>query len=201
MRKKIFYYIKRKNNTPKHIFKNKKSSLYRIANDKYYFNSHYHEEIEIIIEPRELVFNKDLCNILKYILKQAKSDIYKLSKSGTGDEKIPGHMYSCIYSEIKKSIHNKPYSIFEFIGNIFIKILMFHYLWNGNKRMSLLFLIYSLNYLGYYFMYTKGIYENYNWHEKKLELIVKDLIDNKSNNKIISEIIDWIEGNSLLSVI
>ncbi|MCK5867406.1 MAG: hypothetical protein KAG14_03325, partial [Mycoplasmataceae bacterium] len=60
-------------------------------------------------------------------------------------------------------------SIFDFFLEIFVKLLIGHYLTNGNKRMALTFLKVIMWEFGYYLKFTEGVWKNYNKHRTVIE--------------------------------
>lgn len=108
-------------------------------------------------------------------------------------------IYSIVCSSINKMIisSNCYNNIFEFLNDIFCRLLMGHPLMNGNKRLSLSFLVVSLRYFGYYFKWTSKEYKNLNYYENILKEFIKNLelkIPNYTN-----EILNWIIENTVLS--
>ncbi len=109
-----------------------------------------------------------MIEILNYSHSQAKE---------ISDEPIEKFRSKSIYSEIYTTVNKYSYldyeqnsneTIFKFIAELFYKYLMGHYLKNGNKRLSLMFLINLSWFFGYYLKFTKSPC-NYDKYKSQLE--------------------------------
>ncbi|WKX02278.1 hypothetical protein [Candidatus Mycoplasma mahonii] len=129
----------------------------------------------------------------------AKKEASGLSGIQIGEELLPRSLQTIIFSKITKAFYEPPRSIFSFVSGLFINILMGHKLTDGNKRVSLLFLILSLRYFGYHFSWSKGIHQNYTFYETKIEKIVKDL-EKGYNEKDEINIEKWVKKYSTIAL-
>jgi len=207
MKQIIFWTIKDCIDSPYNIFWNKnKNSLFVLENKKTYFLSHYQKnKEEISVSYQEVNFNEDLFESLKNLILESLNEARNISEEPIPwDNEILSSLESVIGSEINKCIHQNPNSIFDFVGNIFIKYLMGHKLENGNKRFSLVFLILILWYFGYHLNWSSGNKKNYSFHEGKMEEFVEKLqnkeknLYNKNNKEI--EIIEWIKKSCVIAI-
>ena len=197
---KTFYYVESKKTDPKKIFEKMKNSWLFSEGNKYFLKSIYmNKKVEIDIIAKPLYFDDYLYKCLSKNLINAKKDIITISEIGIGNEIKTGNMFSSIGSEINKSFNERPKTLFHFLASIFIKLLMGHYLSNGNKRLSLLFLIYSLKSFGFYFFWTEGTFKNYKYYEEYLEKIVIKMQNQNINYNSIDEIAVWIESKTVIS--
>ena len=73
---------------------------------------------------------------------------------------------------------------------------------NGNKRLSLIFLINILRFFGFHFYWSKGLFKNYKNHEKVIEEWVKmsHNIINSERYELIKKISKWIKDNSVIAL-
>ncbi len=196
--KRIIFYIVKNKEDPNHIFNiQNKNSLLEINNEKIYFNSKFTGPEEIKVNFENIIFDKTLYSNLKIALEVAKTEAINLSEEPIGREIIPGSLKGILSSVIMKCSYSPPKSIFEFVTIIFIKIATEHKLYNGNKRVALLFLIGSLRMFGYHFSFSKGIYKDYEYHKTKLENIVKKYQNGYNNYE---EEINWIKNNSVIAL-
>lgn len=74
---------------------------------------------------------------------------------------------------------------------------------NGNKRLSLLFLINLLRYFGYHFYWSEGEFKNYKKHQVYIENWVEKLSNaNETDYSIkINELIKWIKENCVIAIL
>lgn len=114
-----------------------------------------------------------------------------------------------IFSEITTTINKYAYeecpSVFYFVAELFYKYLMGHKLINGNKRMSLMFLIFLLRFFGYHLPWSYGDKKNYKFYEEKLIKWVEIFQRNENNCKInksqnIENIAKWIKKYSVIAI-
>ncbi len=159
------------------------------------------EEINFLYSIIE--FNKNLIDIVKKILKNSYEKIKDISEEPFGpfDEET---IYSEIYSYVNKCSYdgNEPESIFEFVGHMFYKYLLGHKMRNGNKRLSLLFLINLLRYFGYHFYWSEGEFKNFKNHKVTIENWIERLSNKDASdfNCKINELIEWIKSNCVLAI-
>lgn len=114
-----------------------------------------------------------------------------------------------IFSEITTTINKYAYeecpSVFYFVAELFYKYLMGHKLINGNKRMSLMFLIFLLRFFDYHLPWSYGDKKNYKFYEEKLIKWVEIFQRNENNCKInksqnIENIAKWIKKYSVIAI-
>ena len=129
------------------------------------------------------------------------------------DEPIEKFKSTSIYSEIYTTVNKYSYldselnndeTILKFIAELFYKYLMGHYLKNGNKRLSLMFLINLSWFFGYYLKFTKNP-RNYAKYKSQLEEWVEKFqtTNNKENDKMsykIKEIEKWIKSHVVIAL-
>lgn len=200
MKKIIYYVTKNEENVASSYIKSKfANSLIECINDKFYFCSKINgskEEIEVNIVFIE--FNEKLEKDLKIILEWSYSQAKEIS-----NEPIDGFDDDSIYSGISTAINKAIYScesVFLFVADLFHKYLMNHYLKNGNKRLSFMFLINVLRYFGYHLPWTYGMKTNYEKYKSKLIEFVEEFqnensIPNKEKtDSDIMKISKWIES-------
>lgn len=208
MKKKYFYVFKSDN--PNDIFwKQNKNSLYEMKNNKVYFKSKIRGIIEIDLEFIIPDLNDQFVDQLTSFIDQGIKDASILSKEPiTQEPNTYDNIKSIIISCVDIAIRNENnYSIFNFITDIFIKCLMRHAFFNGNKRFSLSFIIIILRSFGYHFRWSKGIEKDYGKHEAKIEYFVCKMTDNVDENKRVDnrnkmrpEILKWIKYNCVISI-
>ena len=132
-----------------------KNSLIEFRNGKFYFNSKFKNEPEQIkITFSIFNFDENLNKKVIQILKESHNKAEMIS-----DEPI-SKWNENIFSEITTTINKYAYeecpSVFYFVAELFHKYLMGHKLINGNKRMSLMFLIFLLRFFGYHLPWSYG---------------------------------------------
>ncbi|MCP4337079.1 MAG: type II toxin-antitoxin system death-on-curing family toxin [Mycoplasma sp.] len=197
MNRIIFFIVKNKDD-PDHIFNiQNKNSLLSSDEKKFYFNSKYTGIEEIDVNFENIIFDETLYHNLELVLEIAKEEAKKLSEEPLGKEIIPGSLKGVLYSAVMNAYYNPPNSIFDFVTILFIKIATEHKLYNGNKRVALLFLIGSLRLFGYHFYFSKGFKKDYEKYETKLENIVKKY--QNGYNKYDEEI-KWVQENSVIAL-
>ncbi len=205
MKKIEFYVTKNEIKQIDEYFKNFSNSLIDYKENKFYFNSKiYNSKEEIEIKVRIVNFSKELVHKLEEILRLSRIKALEIS-----DEPIEEFLDDSVYSEINTTVNKFNYeeckSIFYFVAELFYKYLMGHHLKNGNKRLSLMFLINSLWFFGYYFKWTKGK-KNYKYKEYKSKLeewVEKFQNSNKTKNDTIKNIIlieKWIKKNVVIAL-
>lgn len=201
MKKIYFYIVKGSSDDPKKIFyKRNKNSLIFEKNDSFYFRSHYSNwSEEIKVECKYLTFDEETCKELITILEKAKKQAAKISEESIGEEISEKGSHSIIYSSFIKAQHQTPNSIFYFIAEMFIMLLMGHKLTNGNKRVSFMFLISVLRYFGYHFFWTQGNKQNYFKYISDILGFLKDFEKGWNNDKMLS-VERWIIANTVIAL-
>lgn len=181
-----------------------KNSLIEFRNGKFYFNSKFKNEPEQIkITFSIFNFDENLNRKVIQILKESHNKAEMIS-----DEPI-SKWNENIFSEITTTINKYAYeecpSVFYFVAELFYKYLMGHKLINGNKRMSLMFLIFLLRFFGYHLPWSYGDKKNYKFYEEKLIKWVEIFQRNENNCKInksqnIENIAKWIKKYSVIAI-
>lgn len=205
MKKIEFYITSNEKSLVDEYFDKFANSLLFTKDNKFYFHSKiFNSNEEIEISAVVIDFSKDLVQKLEEILRFSRMKALEIS-----NEPIEEFSDNSIYSEINTTVNKFNYekckSIFYFVAELFYKYLMGHHLKNGNKRLSLMFLINTLWFFGYYFKWTKGELEtNYEKYKSKLEYWVEKF-QNSSNAKNdiienISLIEEWIKENVVLAL-
>lgn len=177
---------------------------YDYKKSSFYFYSKYGNSSEIKINLFKLEFNetlsKNICDVLKNSFEQSKK-IAPNEPSGPFEEpkiysEIINYVNFCSYKE------NEPDSILEFTANLFYKYLTGHKMVNGNKRLSLLFLINLLRVFGYHFFWSKGLKKDYKKHEKDLEEWVKKShnLNNDTRPWFLQQLTNWIKSNCVIAL-
>ena len=138
---------------------------------------------------------------LKIILKLSSKQITKVSNEETiiypdQVEKAEASFVNALFwLQYKENL-----SIFEFVTDIFIKLLNSHYLTNGNKRLASLFLYNFLWECGYFFYFSKG---SSSFIEKYI-IDIKDFVEKLENEQnienISKEIIKWIKTRVVIGL-
>ena len=207
MRKLNFYIldIEPKENAFKY-YEKFHNSLINARNNKFYFNSNFNSSIEeISCNYSKLKINQNLNKLINEILIKSYHEAKSISKENMGDELRKGSLKGGIIDVLNKYSYydkNNNKDIFDLVADIFTRILMGHYLSNGNKRLSLTFLKGILWHFGYYLKWTKGMWLNYTTHKTKIEEFVQNLesgngIDNQLVKKQIKE---WIMDNVIIGL-
>lgn len=197
----IIYYCKNEDNKLNNyisIFLN--SKIQQINGKFYYLTNNTNEEISIefnLVNFYDEDFFVLLCNMLKISYIQA----LKITKEPCGpfDEE---KMYSEIWSYAIHCTYEQPNSVFDFAANMFFRYLTGHKMQNGNKRLSLLFLINIMRHFGYHFYWSKGTKTNYMAHEKQVEKWVQLSQQYCSNykEKLLDDISEWIKKNCVIAL-
>lgn len=205
MKKIVFYIIKKSQDDPDLIFcKENKNSLLKIINKEYFFKSLYNsDEEKILVNYSDINFDETLFKNLITIFKDQIEIAKQISEEEV--EKYPStetSVESIIHSKIYKGQYGKYESIFHFISDLFCSILMNHTFINGNKRVSLVFLIGSLRFFGYHFKWSKGLKKDYSNYENYLKELVVMFEKNKANDfeKLVLEQSKWIKRNSVIAL-
>lgn len=206
MKKIIYSVTKNEANVAKSYIQSKfANSLIECKNNKFYFYSKMNdsqEEIEVSINFIE--FDEKLESKLKIILEYSYLQAKKIS-----NEPIEEFDKKIIYSGISTAISKCSYScesIFLFVANLFYNYIMGHYLRNGNKRLSFMFLINVLRYFGYHLPWTYGTKKDYEKYKSKLiEFVEKfqnknSMPNQEKRNNDIMEISKWIESVVIIAL-
>ncbi len=202
--KKITYFILEiePNDNAIKIFKKHPNSLISQLDNKFYFKSHFKtQKEEIDFSCQKIKMDEELFERLKKLLNESLIEVKNISKESIKPEKIKGSLHGSIYSVVYKYSNYKKEDkkdVFDFTTNIFVSMLTGHYLWNGNKRVALVFLWSILWELGYYLKWTKGFFVNYSVHKSILEHFVITLEKNKIIGK--QEIKKWLIQNVIIGL-
>lgn len=210
MKKIIYYVTSSEKEKAQSYFENEfKNSCLFLSDKKFYFYSKIYQTCEEIhVTFRCVNFNEELAKSLKEILDYSHNQAMKIS-----DEPIEKFESTSIYSEIYTTVNKYSYldpelnndeTIFKFIAELFYKYLMGHYLKNGNKRLSLMFLINLSWFFGYYLKFTKNPC-NYAKYKSQLEEWVEKFqtTNNKENDTMnykIKEIEKWIKSHVVIAL-
>ncbi len=184
------------------------NSLFRFDGDKVIFNNKLDAiEEEVEIQAAQLILDESLAAEFK-MFEIAKEDADQLS-----DEPIQENFdtrakfTSMINSSIQYCSYQPNYSIFEFVCEIFIKLLMFHSFQNGNKRFALSYLVSLLRFLGFHFKWSKGLQKNYKVYEDQVAEFVKmfSRCDNTNNQTEVYDsakqlVLQWIKDNCVIAI-
>ena len=198
------------NENPKNAwkyFRKFSNSLLRFdsTTKKFYFSSNYKPKEEEI----HCLYNYMQCNAkeignVESILNAAMLESKRLSSENFGQEVKKGSVLSGLVNTINKYhyISNGDKDIFDLTLDLFVKILMGHYLTNGNKRLAITFLKGFLWERGYYLKWTQGIFKEYDKHKMHVEKFVEKLQNRDNNDKVKTkaEIKIWIMNNVIIAL-
>ncbi|AME13931.1 hypothetical protein MmmBen326_0718 [Mycoplasma mycoides subsp. mycoides] len=127
---------------------------------------------------------------------------FSFSKDGNlyFQEKEKGSLLSGINSTIfKYSYKSENYDIFDFVTEIFIKVLTGHYFIDGNKRTALMLLIQLLRIFGYYFYFSDDINLFKHYYYEKIEKELANFVQMLQKKKITyKEIKRWIYSRTIV---
>ena len=200
MKKIIFFVVKNsRDNSNKIFFEENKNSLFWFWDGRFFFDSKYKSQEEIVVQAQYIKFDEILYKKLVIIKSIAIEKSAELSKEEIGYEITKGSLDGLIYSQVEKASYENPRSVFYFCANLFVKILMEHKLNNGNKRLALLFLIATLRNFGYHLNWSRGIRQNYKFYKSKIENFVEKL-EKGYNEYELREIEDWIKAHSTIAI-
>ena len=199
------------NDIDKEVFFNSyKSNLFELEDHKYFFTSRFtnHKEeidfkyIEINLEDEKIA--NLLYKFLVQVCYESVEEANKLSEEPMGHVMPDKTFESIIFSKITKYSYDQGNKdIFDFIGEIFISLLMNHVLSNGNKRTATMFLKLSLKHLGYYFKWTSDFYMKADVHNDQIQTFASNLSTKNSCAKIEKtkeEIFKWIKENVMIDM-
>ena len=148
--------------------------------------------------------NESLTKTSQTILEKAFKEAIKISDENM-DLKSSEKLFKGITLVINKYCYfdkSSGKTFFDLATDIFCKILMGHYLLNGNKRMALTFLKGFLWEFGYYLKWTQGMYKNCKKHRTQVEIFVKKLEKKSGNNyeRTRNQIHKWIKKNTIIGL-
>ncbi|WPL38881.1 type II toxin-antitoxin system death-on-curing family toxin [Malacoplasma iowae] len=204
-------YIFKDDDFNKIFWEENKNNILYLENNNIYFNSKFNGKTKIEFSYSVISIDEDFEKLLIKLIDRSLFNAEKLSEeelsySKNNIEKIK----SIISNTLQSYLYKEEQKIFEFITDLFIKLLSFHPLINGNKRFALSFTVMLLKVLGFYFKWSGGNKENYLYHKEKITSFVMELSNNKdksgydkdkSDYDIIREnIIIWIKSNSIVSI-
>ncbi|EOA07047.1 Hypothetical protein MYEA_5490 [Mycoplasma yeatsii 13926] len=178
------------------VISNNKNIFYHKNN--FYMLTKKNNKISFGFNLSVLDFNEKFSNFIGdvYIesMKELNEIFFSKSNSLYFQEKQKGSLLSGINSTIfKYSYESEKYDVFDFVTEIFIKVLTGHYFIDGNKRTALMLLVQLLKNFGYYFYFSDDFnlfkHSYYQTVEKELANFVQMLQQNKIGHK---EIKDWI---------
>ena len=211
MKQIIFYIlsIEPNENALKYHEKHKNNLIkYNTEQKGFYFCSKFNNCKELIkYEYEKIELNENIIIIVKTLLNSSIQEALKISKETMSDDENEIQMLNdAIISIINKysyydETHKKD--IFDLAEEIFTRILMGHYLKNGNKRTAIVFLKNFLWYYGYYFKFTQTqMWKDYSRHKTFVEGFVKKLENkgNKNNIETHKQIKKWILNNVIIGL-
>jgi death-on-curing family protein len=198
----ILKIIDYKTNDPMEMFTNthkNKLLFYNDKNSKFYINSRYSGVTEIEVYYSIIELDKEFSNYLNNFIKPAIKDAHTLSEEPISAKidtiKI---IEDAIQNTINFFCYNDNPCIFEFLRDIFIKLLKFHPFINGNKRFATAFLFTILRSFGFHFSWSKGLEKNYEKHQDTISNFVSELSINKKEQEI--KILHWIKSNCVIAI-
>ncbi len=185
------------------------NSCFRFEGDQVIFNNKLDcLEEEVQIEAAKLVLDENLAKELVKMFEIAKEDANQLS-----DEPIQENFdtrskfVSMINNTILYCSYQQNYSIFEFVCEIYVKLLMFHSFQNGNKRFALSYLVSLLRFLGFHFKWSKGLQKNYKVYEIQVAEFVEMFSRCEENNdqseayeQAKQTVLKWIRDNCVIAI-
>ena len=204
--KKIRFYLLENDPNIKDIvnYQNRfQNALIIFKDGKYYFKSHYESDVEIIDYSHAIFkISKEIEEHLVEIIKLAFKEAKEISEENMNEEKNNGDLIKALMSILNRYYYDSHSNadIFDLVTDMFIRILMGHYLINGNKRLALTFLKGILWEFGYYLKWTRGhMWKNYSKHKTQIEEFVQELENQKEKeNKI--KIKNWILKNVIIGL-
>ncbi|WP_127942577.1 MULTISPECIES: type II toxin-antitoxin system death-on-curing family toxin [unclassified Mycoplasma] len=189
----------------------KKNSKIEFGQDSTKFYSNFNSNPENVrFETAVIEFNWFLVDsFVKHAVESSKKVRYLNQEDNdkmTGVEKNSGSVAGAIHSIIMKWHYNQEnWDIFDFVTDLFVRILMGHFFHNGNKRVSIVFLSTVLWNLGYYLKWTsdeKYIYER--TYENDLKGFIQELESKENADKnwkiVIGKIKTWIYRNIVIAL-
>jgi death-on-curing family protein len=170
------------------VFNERKNSLIYEKNGVFWFKSKYGIPFQLEISVYEFIFNEQNLKVLEKLVALSIEDCINLTSESMGVEKVSGSINSGLFSLFTKFSYSPECDIFDFITEVFIKLLTGHYLTNGNKRFSLVYLRKLLWHFGYYLKWSSENkyladrdYYQVNF-QGRLENIVSALANNSDSN-------------------
>ncbi|WP_265503074.1 type II toxin-antitoxin system death-on-curing family toxin [Mycoplasma mycoides] len=201
-----------KKNIDYFVISNGKNIFYDTDNNKFYMLTKKNTKIWFDFNFSVIDFNEKFSNLINNVYHYSMNKLNKIFFSKDGNlyfqEKEKGSLLSGINSTIfKYSYKSENYDIFDFVTEVFIKVLTGHYFIDGNKRTALMLLIQLLRIFGYYFYFSDdfNLFSHFYYQpiEKELANFIEMLQQNKISHKeikkwIYSRIITIIEKEWLL---
>ena len=179
-----------------------KNRMYECTEGKYFFNSDYEPRCEIEIEIEIIQLDEELFQILSNNISICINESRYISEEYI-EEKIDTilEVKSIIHSAIQSSSYSEnPVCIFDFITKIISGIITSHKLFEGNKRFTLMYLIYLCNFFGLRLHWSTGNSKNYKNHETQIKTFVENQEKDFSHNKqeTFNEVKKWIYRTTLI---
>ncbi|AJK51340.1 type II toxin-antitoxin system death-on-curing family toxin [Mycoplasma capricolum subsp. capripneumoniae] len=192
-------------------FSNKKRVYFNENDNSFYlYKKNKLNKWKINLKFIKIQFNQEFIEYMNLILDKAIFEAKTIFKKDKDDicfkEKQNGTLKSAIYSIINKFAYFEgELDIFDFVTEIFIRVLSGHYLIDGNKRTSLMILILLLKQFGYYFYWSNQnnifFIQNYKKHiEKDLEIFTYELQEKNKVEYITLEIKKWIYSKTMIDL-
>ncbi len=191
MNKCIKFYTMDKDN-PIDVFKDHQNHILIYEKGEIFFNPEYGVSQDIEISHITLELNEELSTYLFSVYMIGLENAKKLC-----DEPIiyTEYQLSRVRAAIDSTINlymlredqGVKNSIWDFLIDIFIKLLMFHCLENGNKRTAFSFLMLSLSRFGYHLIIDNETNSN-------CEMVLVDFVGNLGQNTHDNEVSDEIKG-------
>lgn len=205
MNKRIKFYLMDKDN-PLEVFKDHNNHIFIYEKGEVFFNLLHGPWEDVEISHVTLSLNEQLSPYLFSVYMIGLENAKKLCDepiiySENQLNKVRAAIDSTINLYMLREDQQLPNSIWDFLTDIFIKLLMFHCLENGNKRTAFSFLMAVVSRCGYYFSFKKE--NNISDYENVIANFVKELGQNTHNDEkeleIKSKIRKWIINNTLVS--
>ena len=177
--------------------------LISYEHNKFYFNSKFGPKEEIILDPIELKFDETILEKIREILKIASNQASEISSENMDMDYLKLNQGIISTINMFSYLDLSELSIFDFFLEIFVKLLIGHYLTNGNKRMALTFLKGIMWEFGYYLKFTEGVWKNYNKHRTVIEEFAMGL-ETRGNDELQTrtkkDIKSWIIKNAIIGL-
>ncbi|MDP4040818.1 type II toxin-antitoxin system death-on-curing family toxin [Mycoplasma mycoides] len=195
-----------KENIDYFVISNSKNIFYDKDNNKFYMLTKKNNKIWFDFNFSVIDFNEKFCNFIDNVYQKSIKELNKIFFTRNNNlyfqEKEKGSLLSGINSTIfKYSYQSYNYDVFDFVTEIFIKVLTGHYFIDGNKRTALMLLIQLLKNFGYYFYFSGdfNLFSHfYYWSiEKELANFVEMLQQNKVSHR---EIKKWIYSRIIIDL-
>ncbi len=203
MKQKKIRFFHFQDDDPDFLFERHNNSDFVIQNKSLFIKLDNNELVPVELESCIIDLDLNLKEDLLFLLNESINIAGELSLSPIEEnyetrEKIE----SALSSTINIFLYKEHKYFFEFITELFVKFLMFHMFRNGNKRVSLSFLVIILHYFGYDFKWTKSSDQENKKHEDLLEKFVENMQRTEECNleKNKEEIRKWIEAHSMIVI-